>query len=173
MNGMKFLRAGTVVCMVVLGIMTCRADVASSIIHKFTKMTYGTDLTTSNENTVGTVNGSFVYTCSSGAAFGYSAGYVIQVPKNGVVETSIVYGLRELVVYNGSNSTNVKVYLSTNGSTYGDALTSVSSSAQALTATIPTGNYYVKIENKTNSAITITQIDYYRSDCNCMPYVAP
>ena len=179
MNGMKFLRAGTVVCMVVFGIMTCRAGVGPTIEHCFN--TLGGRIAYNVDYTIGTVDGSFVYTCDEGASFGLTSGSKICILLAGgddFVTTSKVTGLREIKVYvekaNPSKDidiTKIKIYASTTG-TWGDPLTCETTSG-VVTATIPVGSYYVKIAYTGSNTAALSQIDYYRSDCNCQPYVAP
>ena len=68
--------------------------------------------------------------------------------------------------------TKVGVYLSTNNSDWTEiASDNISYTAGTITVTVPVGGpYYVKIGSKSSTKISITQITYSFSDCNCFTY---
>lgn len=65
---------------------------------------------------------------------------------------------------------NIKVYASSDGSSYRDTSATLSSRGN-ITANIPRGSQYIKIVNEGNTAISIYYMNYTIENCNCFRYV--
>ena len=120
------------------------------------------------------------YTCGGNAVFAmvndqvgiklyYYGDEVIVAPAiDGLYEVHIGY----IIVPNTFNTEDIEVYISPDGSKWEGPLTDgVTYSYGSVTATIPHGNYQLKIRNKGNSDIVITNMTYFYEHCNCFRYV--
>ncbi len=65
---------------------------------------------------------------------------------------------------------NIKVYASSDGSSYSDTSATLSSRGN-ITANIPGGSQYIKIVNEGNTGISIYYMNYTIENCNCFRYV--
>lgn len=120
------------------------------------------------------------YTCGGKAVFDvendqvgiklyYNGDEVIVAPAiDGLFEVHIGY----IIVPNTFKTEDIEVYISPDGSKWEGPLTEgVTYSSGSVTATIPRGNYQLKIRNKGNSDIFITNMTYFFEHCNCFRYV--
>lgn len=120
------------------------------------------------------------YTCGGKAVFdvvNYQAGIKLYYYGDSVIVAPAIEGLYEvhigyIIVPNTFNTNDIEVYISPDGSEWEGPLTDgVTYSSGSVTATIPRGNYQLKIRNKGSYDIFITNIIYYYEICNCFRYV--
>lgn len=156
----------------------CRAERQLWALHDFSGLLTAGNLTFSNSNKVGTTD-TLVYTCSgTNAEFTYTNDYVISLPKSGstVVISPAISKLSRVVInhYQYSSCTNIKVYVSTDGTNWGSPISGsdidYTSDRGTIDVTLPRRAYYIKIANTTTADFTIYRITYYTEDCNCFLY---
>lgn len=168
----------TILCLLVLSPAVSRAE---TITHNFHEMSGLSQLTFSSANKVGETD-LVTYTCSgTGATFGVTNSKIcIQLPQNGsqVVTSPAIEGLTNFRIYHYPSSvcSNINVYISTNGSTWGAALSgaAIEYGYGVIYVTVPKGNYYVKIANSTATSVSVFQVIYTteESSCsNCFEYI--
>lgn len=157
------------------------ASTATAIEHNFHTMLNGGTLSCPNPYKIGTISGSpdTIYTCTGSAVFGADlvnpSGYqviAINLPNSSSVVT-LSPSIENLTIirlmhYPLTTRTNIKVYVSPT-TTFGDPLSgdAIRYDNGVIEATIPKGNYYIKIANTSSTAVSIYQIDYFTSSCNC------
>ena len=120
------------------------------------------------------------YTCGRNAVFDVVNNQVgIKLYDDGdeVIVAPAIDGLYEvyigyIIVPTTFKTEDIEVYISSDGSKWEGPLTDgVTPSSGSVTATIPRGNYQLKIRNKGNNDIVITNMTYFFEHCNCFRYV--
>jgi hypothetical protein len=155
----------------------CRAESQLWALHDFSDMREAGRIRFTNSYKVGTTD-TLVYTCSgTSAEFTHTVDDVISLPKNGsqVVISPAISKLSRVEIshYQYSTCTNIKVYVSTDGTTWGSPISGSDIDYNAggrIDVTLPRRAYYIKIANTTTAAFTIYRITYYTEDCNCFLY---
>ena len=135
----------------------------------------------SNNTYARSTTDAITYTCGEKAVFDvvndqvgiklyYNGDEVIVAPAiDGLFEVYIGY---IIIVSNTFKPEDIEVYISPDGSKWEGPLTDgVTNSSGSVTATIPRGNYQLKIRNKGDSDIFITNMTYFYEHCNCFRYV--
>lgn len=158
----------------------CRAE-SAAIMHDFNEMVSEGTLNfpyRPSDYSVG-VTDLVTYTGSSGGGFGLygtppDAVSCITLPTGGVIQTSpAVENLTYLTVTHtlGVNPTGVRLYISTDNSSWTEITSSASMNSWAIEAPMPAkGNYYIKIVN-TGSAINFLSFQYTYESCHCLRVV--
>lgn len=133
-----------------------------------------------SSNTVGKItDDNTYYTCLNGGKFkSYSESpyswVVLNLGTSGhEVRTSRINNLKGIRIWFkpiGNASTNIKIALSTDSTSWGDPMSS--DEYGQVHADFSKGNYYVKIYNSSSTAYNITKIYYTTEEdnCNCFPY---
>lgn len=146
-----------------------------------------TPMTFENDNKVGrSTTSPIVYTCGGSADFGashavdgYTSPLSIRLLNTGdyVIISPALKQLSKLTINfipSDKTRSNLKVYLSEDGSEWGTALAGDDISYTAngkVVADFETGVYYVKIVNNNGSNdVSIKSIEYRFDDCNCFTY---
>ena len=120
------------------------------------------------------------YTCGRKAVFDVvndQVGIKLYNYEDDVIVAPAIDGLYEvyigyIIVPTTVKTEDIEVYISSDGSKWEGPLTDgVTPSSGSVTATIPRGNYQLKIRNKGNSDIFITNMTYFFEHCNCFRYV--
>lgn len=149
----------------------CRAE---SVSHNFNEMFAAGTLTFPNspDYSIGVADG-ITYTGSTGGGFGYSGGYCIALPNNGVIQTSpAIADLTRVTFYHnkkGSAPTGVKVYISTDNSNWTEISSSATYGSSSIDAPMPTkGNYYIKLVNKSGATVNFLSVLYAYESCRCL-----
>ena len=153
----------------------CRAE-SAAITHDFDKMK-GT-MTFLSDNKVG-VTSEVTYTCMGNGVFTNVAdkGVIIgiRLSNNDSVQTSpAVENLKRLqLLHNkGSVPSGVKIYTSTDNSTWTDISSSATCSKSDIDVPITKGNYYIKVVNKTGAVINFLSFSYIYDPCHCLRVVS-
>lgn len=167
--------------LLILGSAPCRAE-NDTIVHNFQALNIAGKISFTNSNRTGTVTAdNIIYTCkgSANAHFDAIAGEIILNLGASMdsVTTTRIANLKEIKMINVSSSgqltTDIKLKLSTDGSTWGDAIL-FTKGKKTCGATFPKGDYYVKLYNSTSpsSRIYITELRFVTEpeDCNCFVY---
>lgn len=163
--------------------------VNDTITHNFHSLSAGHMTFSKNaagtKNGVATIDDGTVYTCAGSAAFGTDVDSDTKITINldnntDEVVTSQVNNLTKLRVWfypTDKVRTHLKIQLSTDGSTWGEALSEevAEYGIGFIEATVDKGSYYIKIFNSKNVASSIFEMQYITEveTCNCFPYVAP
>ena len=121
----------------------------------------------------------YTYTCGESAVFdnvSYRLGIKMYSEGDFFVVTPAIGGLNRLMIgYNAiPQKEEIEVYISPDGVDWGSPLTEgVTYGSGMVEATIPQGDYQVKIRNKGTKDIFITSMKYYYEveECNCFRYV--
>lgn len=121
----------------------------------------------------------YTYTCGGNATFAvvsYRLGIKMYSEGDFFVVTPAIGGLNRLMIgYNAiPQKEEIEVYISPDGVDWGSPLTDgVTYGSGMVDATIPQGDYQVKIRNKGTKDIFITSMKYYYEveECNCFRYV--
>lgn len=159
-----------------VGLMLCaHALWASSVSHSFNTMT-SSEIVFSEENKVGTTD-LCTYRCEGNATFGLNGSQkVLQVTNTKSGTATVLIDTRfhnlkgiQMTLVSGTH-TALKVYKSLDGENWGSALDGVYGST-TIDLTFPQSDYYIKIENTTNSTHQINSITYYFGDCECKAVV--
>ena len=161
-----------------LGSAFCRAE-SAAITHDFHEMYYSAGtLTFLSDNKVG-VTSEVTYTCMGNGEFTNVAdkGVIIgiKLSNNDSVQTSpAVENLKRLqLLHNkGSVPSGVKIYTSTDNSTWTDISSSAICSKSDIDVPITKGNYYVKVVNKTGAVINFLSFSYIYDPCHCLRVVS-
>ena len=168
----------TILCLLVLSPALSRAE---TITHEFR-----TGFTFSNSNKTATKDG-FSYSCgSSTAVFGLDlinpAGtkvIALNMPDGSSEATTstAIENLTRVMIshYPASRCENLKVYTSTDGSSWGSALSGDAieyGNGGTIFVTVPKGNYYLKFANTTSTAVSIIQVEYTTEPCVCLKVVS-
>lgn len=173
----------------VLSLLILAAVPAAAITHNFQSMqgagklsNVGSVYTSADDGIVYTLGGTAdIYWDYAHRSGGTGAKICLNLLANGAyaIVSPALSHLSEIVINHTSNlsgnvlsRTKVGVYLSTNNSDWTEiASDNISYTAGAITVTVPVGGpYYVKISSKSPTKISITQITYSFSDCNCFTY---
>lgn len=149
--------------------------------HDFQSMVTKSELSTANSNT--TILTDFVnYQCTGTNAkmwkdLASGQYWSINLPKGNTtyVTTACINELAEfqIVHYPTSTRPEIKIYVSRDGSSWGDPLTTdyVTYSSGAIDVTVPRNNYYVRIKNTSSTSdVSILRIIWYQDHCNCFLY---
>ena len=179
---MRRLANITVLVFLILGSAICRAE-NDTIYHDFNALNGAGKIGYASSNTVGNVNdGEVVYTCSgTNCKFftQYGGGSIaINLPDyNSEVVTTKFTNLKKIILTLVSPDVavceNIKIHLSTDGDTFGAALSSgVTYNSGQIIATFPLGSYYVKISNIQSKRVSILTAKFISGrDCtNCLIY---
>lgn len=152
----------------------CRAE---SVSHEFNDLVSKGTLTFPNspDYSVG-VTDLVTYTGSTGGGFGlYGAAFCISLPSNGIIQTSpAIENLTrfQIVHTKGSIPEGIKIYISTDNSAWTEITSSATFSATDIDAPMPTkGNYFLKVVNKSGSAINFLTWIYIYEPCHCLRVV--
>ncbi len=96
--------------------------------------------------------------------------------KGSTVTTSRIDELAEFRIahYPTTRYEDLKIYVSTDGTSWGDPLSgdAISYSASAINVTVPRNNYYVRFYNNASTDVSIISIIWYQDHCNCFIYEA-
>ena len=156
---------------------------AETITHDFDALFKSTKLILTNSNKTGTTE-EVEYTCGAGTErFWYDLVYsdkiAINLPNNGSeVSTSVIENLTQVRIshYPNAECTNLKVYVSTDGTSWGDPLSgdAMEYGLGTTFADIPKGNYYLKIANSSSAPFSIIEMRYTTdpSSCACLQVVS-
>lgn len=130
-----------------------------------------------------TMKDGFVYTCgTSSAVFGadhiFGSVIAINLPNSSseVVVSPAIEGLTQVRIshYPNAKCPDLKVYISTDGISWGDPLTAMEYGLGTTFADVPKGNYYLKIANSSSAPLSIIEIRYTTdpSSCACLQVVS-
>ena len=157
----------------------CRAE-SSGIVHDFNDLVSKSQLTFPSGYTVG-VTDLVTYTGSSGGGFGLDgtppyAKYCIALPKDGIIQTSpAISGLKRVQLMHtlGKTPENVKIYISTDNSSWTEITSSVVFRSTDIDALMPSrGDYYLKIVNESGAEIKFLSFQYVIEPCHCLRVVS-
>ena len=176
---MRHLARITLSLFIILSPALCRAE-NDTITHDFNALN-GTRLTYNGDYTAGLIDGNVFYNCVGNAKFGTEA-----VNKTSTIAVNLksstdsvktavpISNLKKIRLwhYPVSQCTNIKIQLSTDGSTWGSALTGITYAGGYLYVEFSEGDYYVKIYNTTSDVVAIlkTQFISTKDECNCFIY---
>lgn len=180
----QFIRLVSV--LLILGSAPCRAE-NDTIVHNFQTLYSAGNLTitangASEARKIGTVNDGIVYTCGDNVEFNNDIATSTQKAINFYgsikrVVTTQINDLKEIrmknSLSNGARTLDLRIKLSTDGSSWGDAISMVAVPATNLcSATFPKGNYYVRIYTYGSIEVSITELRFVTEseDCNCFVY---
>ncbi len=167
----------TILCLLVLSPALSRAE---TITHEF-----ASGFTFTNSNKTATKDG-FAYSCSSTAVFGQDlinpAGtkvIALNMPDGSSAATTstAIENLTRVMIshYPASKCENLKVYISTDGSSWGSALSGDAieyGNSGIIYAFLPKGNYYLKFANSSSADVSIIQVEYTTEPCVCLKVVS-
>ena len=160
-----------------LGSAFCRAE-SAAITHDFDKMNSAGTLTFLSDNKVG-VTDKVTYTCMGKGEFTNVAdkGVIIGIklsPNDSVQTSPAVENLKRLqLLHNkGSVPSGVKIYTSTDNSTWTDISSSAICSKSDIDVPITKGDYYIKVVNKTGAVINFLSFSYIYDPCHCLRVVS-
>ena len=132
-------------------------------------------IATYDGTTVAHMTDGATYTCNSNASLAAQFDgdpLYLKLKKNGVVVLSpAIANLREISIHHTDGNISLNVYTSTDGSEWGTPK-SVSTSYGRVQVLDLEGNCQVRIENKNNSDVYITEIDYWTEPCHCLRVVS-
>lgn len=180
---MKAVFRSICVFLLVLCVSPLRAE---TITHNFHAKTTAKEIAFSNSNKQATMNDGFVYSCgTSSAVFGAELIYssltiAINLPNSSseVVVSPAIEGLTQVRIshYPDAECPNLKIYISTDGTSWGDPLPADAMGYGLGTtfADVPKGNYYLKIANSSSEQLSIIEIRYTTdpSSCACLQVVS-
>ena len=157
----------------------CRAE-SDAITHNFNEMASAGTLNfpdRPDSYAVG-VTDQVTYTGSNGGGFGLDATrYCISLPKNGVMQMSpAIADLTRIQLLHTLGAvpekSKVKVYISTDNSTWTDISATAYYTKNNIDAPVPVkGNYYVKLTNTGNTTINFLSVVYVYESCRCLRVV--
>lgn len=165
----------TILCLLVLSPALSRAE---TITHEF-----ASGFTFTNSNKTATKDG-FAYSCgSSTASFWldliYGSVIALNMPdgSSSATTSTAIENLTRVMIshYPASKCENLKVYISTDGSSWGSALSGDAieyGNSGTIFVTVPKGNYYLKFANTTSTAVSIIQVEYTTEPCVCLKVVS-
>ena len=117
------------------------------------------------------------YNCAESAVFGNvsTQKHIKLYNKWDYITTSTALkNLKEITIIHEPSKVcgNIQVYISTDGSTWGSALSGdmIAYHSGSITATVPEGTYYVKIRNCSADDVSIAIIRYQMTNCNCFTF---
>lgn len=153
----------------------CRAE-SSGIVHDFNDLVSKSQLTFPSGYTVG-VTDLVTYTGSSGGGFGlYYSAFCITLPKNGVIQTSpALPDMKRVQLMHtlGKAPGDVRIYISTDNSSWTEITSSAKFSSSDIDAPMPSrGDYYLKIVNENAATINFLSFQYTIEPCHCLRVVS-
>lgn len=155
----------------------CRAE-SVAITHDFNDMASKSGLTFPNRPGSYAVGETALvtYTGSDGGTFAsVSGGIGITLPDDGVMQTSPeISDLTRLHLMHtkGSTPSGIKIYISTDNSSWTDVTSSAVFSSSDIDVPMPTkGNYFIKVVNKSGSPISFLMWRYTYEPCHCLRVV--
>ena len=158
----------------------CRAE-SSGITHNFNSLVSKGELTfpyRPSDSSVG-VTDLVTYTGSGSpnkGGFGYSSAYCIILPKDGVIQTSpAISGLKRVQLMHtlGKAPEDVRIYISTDNSSWTEITSSAKFSSSDIDAPMPSrGDYYLKIVNENAATINFLSFQYTIEPCHCLRVVS-
>lgn len=155
----------------------CRAE-SVAITHDFNDMVSKSELTFPNRPSSYAVGETALvtYTGSDGGTFASVGGKtVITLPKDGAMQTSPEISdltRLHLIHTKGSIPSNIKIYISTDNSSWTDVTSSAVCSSSDIDVPMPAkGNYFLKVVNKSGSVINFLSWVYYYEPCHCLRVV--
>lgn len=172
---MKRLSIILIVGICTLSSALCRAE---SVSHNFEGMK-GTTLTWTGTPTNYTIGYTdlVTYTGSNGGTFGSTGSAIcISLPSGGIMQTAPAIDDLTRVVFYSSNSTPptwIRVYISTDNSSWTDISSSGSYTKSNIDVPMPVkGNYYIKLYNNSGATVQIVSIRYTYDPCHCLRVVS-
>lgn len=155
----------------------CRAE-SVAITHDFNDMVSKSELTFPNRPSSYAVGETdlVTYTGSDGGTFAsVSGGIGITLPDDGVMQTSPEISdltRLHLMYTKGSTPSGIKIYISTDNSSWTEISSSASVGPTDIDAPMPTkGNYFIKVVNKSGSPISFLMWRYTYEPCHCLRVV--
>lgn len=155
----------------------CRAE-SVAITHDFNDMASKSELTFPNRPSSYAVGKTALvtYTGSDGGTFAsVSGGIGITLPIDGVMQTSPeISDLTRLHLMHtkGSTPSGIKIYISTDNSSWTEVTSSAIAGPTDIDAPMPTkGNYFIKVVNKSGSPISFLMWRYTYEPCHCLRVV--
>lgn len=155
----------------------CRAE-SVAITHDFNDMASKSELTFPNRPSSYAVGETelVTYTGSDGGTFAsVSGGIGITLPDDGVMQTSPEISdltRLHLMYTKGSTPSGIKIYISTDNSSWTEISSSASVGPTDIDAPMPTkGNYFIKVVNKSGSPISFLMWRYTYEPCHCLRVV--
>lgn len=172
---MKNNRLLSILIFGLLSTLTSLSAHATDISHVFAS---GCNFT--NDNKTCTTSDGYTYSCGANATFGAisSTTYLKLYNANDYVTLSpAIDNLVELQIYHNTISggaTSVRVYISDDGSTWGEPLpeSRMTYRNSYVLVKIPKGRHFVKILQTSGTPdVNISQITHTTTDCNCFEYI--
>lgn len=153
----------------------CRAE-SVAITHDFNDMASKSELTFPNRPSSYAVGETelVTYTGSDGGTFASVKGGIgINLPNDGVMQTSPeISDLTRLQLVCNSTPSNIKIYISTDNSSWTDVTSSAIFRSTDIDVPMPTkGNYFIKVVNKSGAAISFLMWRYTYEPCHCLRVV--
>ncbi len=156
----------------------CRAE-SVAITHDFNDMVSKSELTFPNRPSSYAVGETdlVTYTGSAGGTFNLdgSSRFIISLPNDGVMQTSPeIPDLTRLHLMHtkGSTPSGIKIYISTDNSSWTDVTSSAVFSSSDIDVPMPAkGNYFIKVVNKSGAAISFLMWRYTYEPCHCLRVV--
>lgn len=154
----------------------CRAE-SVAITHDFNDMASKKELTFPNRPGSYAVGETelVTYTGSDGGTFNLdgSSRFIISLPNNGVMQTSPeISDLTRLQLVCNSTPSNIKIYISTDNSSWTDVTSSAIFRSTDIDVPMPAkGNYFLKVVNKSGAAISFLMWRYTYEPCHCLRVV--
>lgn len=155
----------------------CRAE-SVAIMHDFNDLVSKSELTfpIRPDYSVGETD-LVTYTGSAGGAFTLNdkLKFQITLPNNGVMQTSPeISDLTRLHLMHtkGSTPSGIKIYISTDNSSWTEITSSAIAGPTDIDAPMPAkGNYFLKVVNKSGADIHFRTWIYYYEPCHCLRVV--
>lgn len=155
----------------------CRAE-SVAITHDFNDLVSKGTLTFPNRPSSYAVGETdlVTYTGSNGGTFASVGGKIaITLPNDGVMQTSPeISDLTRLHLMHtkGSTPSGIKIYISTDNSSWTEVTSSAVFSSSDIDVPMPAkGNYFLKVVNKSGAAISFLMWIYYYEPCHCLRVV--
>ena len=157
---------------------------SADIVHDFRSATGRSFSDDFKSCTISLSSGTYTYTCGGEAEFGIKSSQICLLMNNSgdYVTLSPAMGDLSKFVINftsktteTANYTHIKIYISEDGSTWGDPLPANRvnyASAGTVKAIIPKGTWFIKVLNTNGSKpVYITTLRYTPVNCNCNTYI--
>ena len=171
-----------IIALLTLSSAFCRAESVPSITHNFNTMSENSTLTWPVNYKTG-VTPQLTYACTgTSATFGTYSDVNITLnmsAANDIITISpAIEGLTkfEINFYQNSKRESIEVYVSTDGTNWGDPITGSDYREDAKQLirikNLPRNNYYIQIRNKTSTAVSIFEMRYYQTSCHCLRVVS-
>lgn len=158
---------------------------SADIVHDFRSATGRSFSDDFKSCTISLSSGTYTYTCGSNSSMGadpssqisvaltHSGDYVTLSPAMGDLSEFVINFTSN--TKNTANYTNIKIYISEDGSTWGNPLPANRvnyASAGTVKAIIPKGTWFIKVLNTNGSKpVYITTLRYTPVNCNCNTYI--